>query len=553
MAGSVDPTTTDEGTRPVPPPSNPGGSPTRRMPRRSRRVRTRRVVTILAALLAVMVTISACVDATSPPQQARTPSPAQKSAAQALPSAKETLARFYRQDLSWAACGPGECARLTVPIDYAEPGGATVKLALIRVAAKSPARRIGSLVVNPGGPGASGVDYASAADFIVTEPVRAAYDIVGFDPRGVGRSSPIKCLDDRELDGFLGFDPTPDDKTEQQLFADSAKAFADKCKQNAGPLLGHVSTIEAASDMDVLRAALGETKLDYLGKSYGTFLGATYADLFPTKVGRFVLDGAIDPGLTSSQVNEGQAVGFETATRAYVQDCVDAGDCPLGGSLNSGMARLRSFLKGLDSRPLPLTDPFVKALTEGWGSLGVAAAMYDQGRWSQLTDALRSAFAGNAKPLMALAETYADRDTKGGYTGNLMQVIYAVNCLDRADSRDVGHYEAEARSLSTKAPTWGPFLAWSTMPCGFWPEPSNNAPEKIRAAGSGPIVVVGTTRDPATPYKWAQGLAAGLENGHLVTYDGDGHTAYTRSNSCVDNAVDAYLLKGRVPRAGLTC
>ena len=285
----------------------------------------------LAASLTVMLTGSACVGTSSEQGPARTVSPAQKSAAQALPSDKEPLARFYTQDLSWSPCGPDQCARLTVPIDYSNPDGATVKLAVLKVPAKSPSKRIGSLVVNPGGPGASAAEgYAQFADFIVTKAVRAAYDIVGFDPRGVGSSSPIKCLSDRELDSFLGSDPTPDDKTEEQQFADSAKAFADKCKANGGPLLGHVSTIEAAKDMDVLRAALGETKLDYLGKSYGTFLGATYADLFPTKVGRFVLDGVVDPNLTSSQVNEGQAVGFETATRAYVQDCVDRGGCPLG-------------------------------------------------------------------------------------------------------------------------------------------------------------------------------------------------------------------------------
>ena len=515
--------------------------------------RTGRALGALAVALVVTLTVSACVSTPSGQSQARTPGPAQKSSAQVPPTGQETLARFYTQDLAWSDCGPNQCARLTVPIDYSHPDGDTLKLAVLKVAAKSPSERIGSLVVNPGGPGGSAADYASQADFIVTKPVRAAYDIVGFDPRGVGSSSPIKCLNDRELDSFLGSDPTPDDKAEEQQFADLAKAFADKCKANGGPLLGHVSTIEAAKDMDVLRAALGETKLDYLGKSYGTFLGATYADLFPTKVGRFVLDGVEDPNLTSSQVNEGQAVGFETATRAYVQDCVDKGGCPLGDSLDSGMQRLRDFLKALDARPLPLDDPYVKALTEGWGSLGVADAMYDPRLWSQLTDALRSAFGGNAGPLMTLADRYAHRDSRGTYAGNLMQVIYAVNCLDRSDSKDLAHYESQARSLSAKAPTWGPFLAWSTVPCGYWPVPANNAPKKITAAGSGPIVVVGTTRDPATPYKWAQGLASELQNGHLITFDGDGHTAYMRSNSCVDDAVDAYLLEGTVPPPGLRC
>jgi len=463
------------------------------------------------------------------------------------------LARFYAQNLTWSDCGNDQCARLTVPIDYSRPAGDTVSLWLLKVPAKSPSRRIGSLLVNPGGPGASAADYARQADYIVTRSVRATYDIVGLDPRGVGRSSPIKCVSDRELDSFLGSEPTPDDKTEEQLFADSAKAFADKCKANAGALLGHVSTIEAAKDMDVLRAALGETKLDYLGQSYGTFLGATYADLFPTKVGRFVLDGVVDPNLTWSQANAGQAVGFETATRAYVQDCVRRGGCPLGDSVEAGMQRLRDFLKQLDAEPLPLDDPYVKALTEGWGSIGVAEAMYDKGLWSQLTDALRDAFTGSGARLMKLADQYAHRTDQGIYTDNLLQVFYAVNCLDRSDSKDVAHYQSDERSLSVSAPTWGPLLAWGSMPCGFWPVPANNAPKKIAATGSGPIVVVGTTRDPATPYKWAQALAAELENGHLISYNGDGHAAYARSNSCVDNAVDGYLVKGTVPPPGLTC
>jgi pimeloyl-ACP methyl ester carboxylesterase len=515
--------------------------------------RARRLVLSVAAGLAVALTVSGCVLIPNQSSAAKTPSPAQKKAAQVPPSGGPDLTRFYKQDLAWADCGANQCARLTVPIDYAKPDGDTVKLFVLKVPAKDPSQRIGSLLVNPGGPGGSGAQYASAADLIVTPPVRAAYDIVGFDPRGVGSSSPITCLNDRELDSFLGSDPTPDDKSEEQHLADVAKSFADACKANGGPLLAHVSTIEAAKDMDVLRAALGEPKLDYLGQSYGTFLGATYADLFPTKVGRFVLDGVVDPDLTWSQANEGQAVGFETATRAYVKDCVRRGGCPLGNSLDSGMQKLRDFLKSLDSQPLPLSDRYVKQLTEGWGSIGVAEAMYSPKFWSQLTNALRDAFAGNGGPLMTLADQYAYRSPQGVYVANIMQVMYAVNCLDRSDSKNLAHYESDAQLMSAKAPTWGPFLAWGSIPCGFWPVPANSAPKKIRAAGSGPIVVVGTTRDPATPYKGAQALAADLENGHLITFNGDGHTAYTRSNSCVDDAVDAYLLRGTVPRPGLRC
>jgi len=511
--------------------------------------RGRRLLLPLAGALAVALAISGCVSGGS--TQAKAPSPAQKSAAQVPPTGQVSLARFYKQNLAWFDCGQNKCARLTVPIDYAHPEGATIQLSVLKVPSSNPSTRIGSLVVNPGGPGGSGVFYAAGAQF--TDPVRAAYDVVGFDPRGVGTSAPVKCLNDREMDTFLGNDPTPNNVAGEQQLAAAAQAFADKCKAKGGALLGHVSTIEAAKDMDVLRAALAEPRLNYLGKSYGTFLGATYAQLFPAKVGRFVLDGVIDPNLTSSQVNEGQAVGFETATRAYVKDCVAKGNCPLGDSVDTGMARLRDFLRQMDTTPLPLSDPYVKKLTEGWASLGVAGPMYDPQRWPDLTDALRKAFAGQGAQLMALADDYAERTTAGSYVGNLMQVIYAVNCLDRADVRSLTHYESEAHTLTAQAPTWGPFLAWSTLPCGYWPVPANNAPRKITAAGSGPIVVVGTTRDPATPYKWAQGLAAELDNGHLITYNGDGHTAYMRSNSCVDNAVDAYLVKGVVPPPGLKC
>ena len=513
-----------------------------------------RITGVIGGAVAVMLTTSACAVIpfmSSDDKPSGSSSATATAAPQPPPSGQEPLAKFYSQKLSWRDCADFQCAKMTVPLDYAKPDGETIKIAVLKVPARGSSK--GALVVNPGGPGGSGVQYAAAADNIVSPAVRRSFDVVGFDPRGVGSSSPIECLDDRELDGFLGADPTPDDAAEQQRFVQGAKDFATKCRENGGPLLGHVSTIEAAKDMDVLRAVLGQKKLNYLGKSYGTFLGATYADLFPHLVGQFVLDGVVAPDLTSSEVNAGQAAGFETATRAYVKDCVQGGGCPLGGSVDAGIKRLQAFLKQVDAKPIPIRDAEVHQLTEGWASLGIAAAMYDQGSWSQLTDALSSAFDGDGNPLMRLANSYAERNPDGSYNGNLMQVIYAVNCLDRKDSSDIAHYQAEARKDSVAAPTWGTFLAWSSVPCGYWPVAANNAPKKISAAGSGPIVVVGTTRDPATPYAWSQRLAAQLANGHLVTFNGDGHTAYMRANSCLDNTVDAYLLKGKVPQAGARC
>lgn len=470
------------------------------------------------------------------------------------PPGSEALASFYAQRLQWTECEGAQCARLKVPVDYAAPQGDTIDIAVVRVPATRGSKRIGSLVVNPGGPGGSGVDYARAADFIVGPGVRQAYDIVGFDPRGVARSAPIDCLTDRELDAFLGSEPTPDDEAEQQAFAATARGFAQSCGRTAGPLLGHVSTVEAAKDMDVLRAVLGEKQLTYLGKSYGTYLGATYAELFPEQVGRMVLDGVVAPDLTSDEINLGQAKGFELATREWAAFCAEQDDCPLGRSVDRVMEGLRTFLESVDESPLPRTgDNAIPRLTEGWASLGIAAAMYDQGAWQSLVDAMRQAVGGDGTALMQLANQYADRNPGGQYAGNIMEVIYAVNCLDKPEDDDVAERARLAEESLEQAPTWGPFLMWSSLVCGSWPVEATNEPHTIAAEGAAPIVVIGTTRDPATPYEWSVRLRDQLAKASLITFDGDGHTAYTRSNECVDGAVDAYYLEGTQPRDGLRC
>lgn len=459
------------------------------------------------------------------------------------------LEAFYEQELDWQECDGGECATLSVPIDYEEPDGATIELALLRVAAAGD--RQGSLVVNPGGPGGSGVDYAQQAGLVVSSDVSEQFDIVGFDPRGVARSAPIECFDDAQMDDYLGSDPSPDDAAEEAASEELVRGFAAACEANAGELLGHVSTVEVARDMDVLRAALGEEQLDYLGASYGTFIGATYAELFPANVGRFVLDGAVDPTMSSLDMGLGQAAGFEQATREYVQSCVDSGDCPLGDDVDSGMAGLRAFLDELDANPIPLEGDAAGELTEGWGVLGIIVAMYDEGAWSILTNALRSAQEGDATMLMFLANIYAGRTADGTYASNSMQAITAVNCLDRAAEPDLDQDEV-LRQFEEVAPTFGKYLAGEGA-CAYWPETAQTVLDDYSAEGAAPIVVIGTTRDPATPYAWAESLADTLASGVLLTYDGDGHTAYGRSNDCIDDAVDAYLLEGTVPQDGLSC
>ena len=397
------------------------------------------------------------------------------------------------------------------------------------------------------------MNYAAAADAIVGPEVRRYFDVVGFDPRGVGRSAPLDCVSDRQLDAFMGVDQTPDDAAEEQALLEQAEGSRTAARPRTPTLLPHLSTADSAKDMDVLRAALGDTQLNYLGKSYGTFLGSTYAGLFPKRVGRFVLDGVVPPDLTNAELSEGQARGFELATRTYVADCVAQGDCPLGSSVDEGMTWIRDFLENLDRNPIPTGDPSVPRMGEAWASWGLGQAMYDQSSWNALTDALRQAEAGNGSALMAFADDYAGRQPGGAYSSNIMEVLPAVNCLDRPDSADLRTYEGYAEDFTEKAPTWGETLAWGGVPCGVWPVKAGTGPHTISAEGSAPIVVVGTTRDPATIYEWSKQLKDQLSNAVLLSYDGDGHTAYRRSNSCIDSAIDAYYVQGRVPKDGLTC
>ena len=526
----------------------------------ARRLRARRVGGVVAGAVAASLTLSSCLvlpfvpDGTSAGQPSGGAPGGTSGGTQAPPTGTAGLGAFYAQRLSWSSCTGGECANLTVPIDYAAPDAGSIQLALLRVKARNSGSRIGSIVVNPGGPGGSGVDYAKYANQIVGADVRRSYDIVGFDPRGVGKSAPIDCLDDKQLDAFLGADPTPNGAAEETAYIAASKQFADACAAKNPKLIAHVSTVDAAKDMDVLRAALDEQKLNYLGKSYGTYLGATYADLFPTLVGRMVLDGVVAPDLTSKEISIGQAKGFELATRSYVQDCVGSSNCPVGRSVEEGMKWFRDFLAGLDAQPLPVTDDQqVTRLTEGWASVGIAEAMYDQSLWPKLSEALRAAKNGDGNALMSFADSYAQRTSAGKYTGNLLEVIYAVNCLDKPDTADPTQVEANAAEAEQVAPTWGKALAWGSVACGVWPVKPTSTPHKVSAPGSGPIVVVGTTRDPATIYEWSVRLRQQLSNAVLISFDGDGHTAYTRSNACVDTPIDAYFVKGTVPTDGLKC
>ncbi|TDT35094.1 tripeptidyl-peptidase B [Streptomyces sp. BK208] len=536
---------------------------TRRTHRRTRIGSTRhRAALLAAALLATACSAGgASTSAGSPAAEAAGSTEAATATLAALPRATPSeLAPYYEQKLSWRDCGvPGfQCATLKAPLDYAKPTDGDVRLAVARKKATGPGKRLGSLLVNPGGPGGSAIGYLQQyAGIGYPAKVRAQYDMVAVDPRGVARSEPVECLDGREMDAYTQTDVTPDDAEETDELVGAYKKFAEGCGADAPKLLRHVSTVEAARDMDVLRAVLGDEKLTYVGASYGTFLGATYAGLFPDRTGRLVLDGAMDPSLPARRLNLEQTAGFETAFQSFAKDCVKQPDCPLGDkdtTPDQVGKHLKAFFDDLDAEPVPAGDADGRKLTESLATTGVIAAMYDEGAWQQLRESLTSAMKEkDGAGLLILSDSYYEREADGGYS-NLMFANAAVNCLDLPAAFSSPDEVRDALPEFEKAsPVFGEGLAWSSLNCTYWPVRPTGEPHRIEAAGATPIVVVGTTRDPATPYRWAEALADQLSSGRLLTYEGDGHTAYGRGSSCIDSAINTYLLSGTAPKAGKRC
>ncbi|HEV2634341.1 MAG TPA: alpha/beta hydrolase [Actinocrinis sp.] len=503
-----------------------------------------------------LVSLAACTTNSTATATANVTNPsataaASGSASSVVGAVASDLLPFYTQQVSWSNCGTGfQCADINVPMNYADPQERTLKLAIARQLATDQNHVYGSLLVNPGGPGGSGIEYLRGGD-VASAAVTAHYNLVGFDPRGVGQSNPVQCLSDSQMDTFLAAPPDPTTPAEMQTVVSQAQFIAQQCEAKNAQLLPYVGTVNAARDMDVLRAALGQTKLNYLGKSYGTYLGAVYAQEYPQRVGRVVLDGALDPKLSSMQLNVAQATAFDGELKQFAENCAGQTDCPMGTDPTAGVAHLKTWVDGLDAHPLP--GDATRQLNEAYAMTGIAFAMYSQTFWPDLKAALISAYAGNGSQLLAMADAYNDR-SNSHFQDNSTEANYAVNCLDHPDeATSVAQIQADLPAYEKAAPFFGEMVDWSGLPCAYWGTPATGVPAKLTAQGSGPILVVGTTRDPATPYAWAQGLSTELSSGHLLTMNGDGHTAYLRGSTCIDSAVDAYFLNGTVPQAGLVC
>jgi pimeloyl-ACP methyl ester carboxylesterase len=471
-------------------------------------------------------------------------------------SAGSTLESYYQQRVPWSDCGDGfQCGSIRVPLDYAHPGGGEdIKLQVIRLPAQNRSARIGSLVTNPGGPGGSGISFVRESARSFDQNLLSRFDLVGFDPRGVGTSDPIRCLTGPQLDRFLATDSSPDDKQEVSTLNDVSKGFADGCKSRSNALLPYVGTATAARDIDILRAALGDQKLSYYGASYGTYLGAYYADEFPAKVRALVLDGAIDPKLSAADVNLEQAKGFETALRSFAADCITRAGCPLGQkSTDDALAQVSALLDKVDKTPLANSSGDGRQVTQALTVMGIATALYSKQTWPALRQGLTAAIGqGDGTLLLQLADALVERKPDGTYS-NQTESNMAVNCVDKPYPTDLATYQQEADQSQKVAPRFGPFVMWGSLPCAYWPVKDTQQPKALTAPGSAPIVVVGTLRDPATPYQWAKNLAAELSSGILLSLDGDGHTAYLQGNSCIQSAVDAYLLNLQPPTKGTLC
>lgn len=461
----------------------------------------------------------------------------------------------YDQQVNWVPCGGLECAIIQVPLDWSDLDGPTVDLAINRSVARDPDNRIGSLLINPGGPGGSGLDLTEYFVTSAGDALLDAYDVVGFDPRGVGASSPIDCGDDATIDEFYLPDRLVESEAEMAEVEALGAEFAEGCREASGALVENVDTVSAARDMDVIRAALGDDELHYLGYSYGTRLGATYAQLYPQNVGRMVLDGAVDFLLPGEDLSRGQAEGFERALTNFLTWCVSREECALSGGVEQARTQLAELIRGAVDEPYDTGTRW--ELNGNLMIYGVVVTLYDQASWPYLDLALDEVIHdGTARIMYELANFYLARNGgTGEYLENKTWAFTAIGCLTGDESDDWSFEELEdyRAMVGEASPTFGWWFS-SGAGCSGWPWTASETITDLDAtADAGPILVIGTTNDPATPFAWAESLAERLGDATLLSYDGEGHTAYGRSNQCVINAVDGYLVDGQMPDSGMQC
>ncbi|MGY1754772.1 alpha/beta hydrolase [Blastococcus sp. SYSU D01042] len=487
---------------------------------------------------------------------------------EATPSASSAPAEPTAEPIEWTDCNevlqpllagrPGserglsfECGQVTVPISYDEPGGERLPLRLVRAVHPAQTEKIGSLVVNPGGPGASGLDAALGLALTLPEDVLRRFDLVGFDPRGVASSSPVECIPDETKERLLASEPQPTSAEQLDDVFGLAREVAEGCAERyeSPAALGAFNTVDTARDMDLLREALGEEQLTYLGYSYGTTLGSTYAELFPDRVRALVLDAAVDPDADRRAAAEASAAGLEAGFDAFAQNCTSLlAGCPLGDDPRLFVDEL---MLQASQAPIPSAEEGeTRQATPGVVHTAITAALYDTRTWPQLSQALAAARGGNSAGVFSLADSYSGRLQDGTWS-NLLDANLAINCADTDEEIESDEVRALAADWDARYPLFGAGAAAGLYTCTPWEADRTPLPERD-AEGAAPILVVGNSGDPVTPLPGAVDLAERLTSAVLLTWQGQGHTAYPK-NQCVNDAVNAYLVDLVVPLDGLTC
>lgn len=469
------------------------------------------------------------------------------------PQATESTApAFLPSSFTWSECENSEpdsivtCSILEVPYDYEDPAIGSFSLFVKKRSVEDPAKRIGSLLVNPGGPGFGGSSLADDAYYYFSSDLLERFDIIAWDPRGTGESTPaVDCVD--TYDEYFGLDSPPDNDEEIQALIDASQQFNDECLARSGEILPYISTEASARDMNSIRLALGEDKISYLGFSYGSELGATWTTLFPDTVRAAVLDGAVDPDSNSTDEGKSQAKGFEQQLTAFLEQCSARVSCKFHNKGNAEAA-FDKLIANLDANPLVVSSDRTP-VTQGVAYTAIAQAMYSDFYWPQLEAALKSAQLGDGSGLLSLYDQYFQRQDDGTY-GNELEAFLSISCLDDPGATSVEEVNSKVDEFVAIAPRLGANFAYGYS-CALWPIPP--APRvEITGKGAGPIVVVGTTGDAATPLESTRKMAKKLEQGILIVVSANQHTGYG-ANACVTKAVDGYLIDLVVPQNELTC
>jgi pimeloyl-ACP methyl ester carboxylesterase len=479
----------------------------------------------------VAVVLGACTSTTSSPPPTDTPS--------------------GDQSINWMPCSDDAndtllCATLEVPFDYENPDTGEFTLSLVKHPATQSSKRIGSMLVNPGGPGFGGTAIAENASAYLGSRLLEVFDVVGWDPRGTGDSTPaVDCID--EYDEYFAIDPTPANEREKQRLIDASMRFADECEEKNTEILPYISTNNSARDMDQIRQALGEEKITYFGFSYGSELGATWATMFPTTVRAAVLDGATDPTADYVQSGLNQAEGFEKEFSKFLEQCAQEVLCPFHNNGNTRQAFL-DLMDSVDANPIPVSSDRAP-VNQSVLQTAVAMAMYSSSSWPQLEEALASAQQGDGEGILTLYDDYYQRGFDGNY-GNELEAFLAISCLDDPGPQTVAEADSHTPTFQEVAPLLYPGFVGGYV-CVFWPAQTDKRID-ITGKDAGPILVIGVTGDAATPLASTRKMAAALEDGRLIVVDANRHTGYGE-NACVTDAADNYLISTQIDFSEKLC